>query len=1102
MWKHIWLLMCCPLLAGSLSGRVTDGQGNGIEVGITALDTELLCIVGATSSDASGNYSLEEIPDGTYYLIFDGENVVNIYHGNTGTRNVTEAAPVVVNGDVSLDLTARLGAEINGNVTVNGGNVSDVRVVLVDPFTLLEGDDFSTQNGSAFSFEGVPSGCYMIGAIYDPGGNDLGTPVGWYGGGVLPLNATLLNVVEGQSYNNIDLTVDVGALGTLRVSVTAPELEGSASINLFSSDNVPFAAMLNPNGATDLLLPPGTYRLFLDYDDSYITQLVEGTVTITAGNVNSQSYTAVRGGVATGQVSYSPTSISPGETITLELLEADSGAVVQSQTINLTDPDGFSNFRFSGLEDDTYTIRANSAAGGIDFLTIFEPGFQRRYLGNADSLGDASTFTVTNGNNHPNKNIPLTRGQTITGALTGAENALFLSVDAINENTNEVYQGSYISEFGYFIKGLPPGDYKVGVSTGFFSSPSLGSYLGFLNGLFCRNLGPSYYNGADTLEAATTVSVSNIPVSDIDVDLRPGGLLRGRLIGNGCDCPLGQVLLAVYEGNRIVNFTFTLDGIFEIGGLPDGNYTLRALVLDPRDANLFNEFANLQTSDINDVFDILTAYTFSQTVTASSGVLTDLGDWCIDIGAFTSGGTGGGGGGGGGGGTDNAVTLVYPWISNNAGQFESILIVNNLGDAPVDVTMTATRGDGTNQTIEETIPANGFLREQASALFDVLGSGPGYTVVLTGDGDLRGRWVTNNLTSATGNSPSQGVAVRVPDSGATQRVGEDLIFGYLPKTNNFTSAPVIVNVGDGPTDITLSYYNAAGVRVSQETTNGVAPNTPIAFLAPGDENIYMVAESDSEPLTGVAFVFNNVGETAIGNASSVAVDGSDTGMANLLYSWISNNTNQFESILVANNFGDSQATVTLTARRNNGETQTVQRVIPSDGFLEENASTLFPTLGSGPGYTVELSADTSKIAGGWVTNNLTAESGASPSQGVAVDLSNPSGQRIGDAVLFGFLPLTNDFVSAPVVVNAGDAATDVTLTFYDTAGTMVAQDTTTLAAAAPLLPFAAIAGNLVPAGSGDVYMVARSSDGTPLTGVVFVFNSEGETAIGNVTRVD
>jgi len=132
----------------------------------------------------------------------------------------------------------------------------------------------------------------------------------------------------------------------------------------------------------------------------------------------------------------------------------------------------------------------------------------------------------------------------------------------------------------------------------------------------------------------------------------------------------------------------------------------------------------------------------------------------------------------------------------------------------------------------------------------------------------------------------------------------------------------------------------------------LTPNRSFARVAnslvPGvTERVYLVASSDREPISGVVFVFNQQGEAAIGNATNIEPVAGETA-TNLLYAWISNN-DDFESILVANNLGEAAVTATLTARRENGDSQTVTRDIPAHGFLEETASSLFPALGDGAG---------------------------------------------------------------------------------------------------------------------------------------------------------
>ena len=467
-----------------------------------------------------------------------------------------------------------------------------------------------------------------------------------------------------------------------------------------------------------------------------------------------------------------------------------------------------------------------------------------------------------------------------------------------------------------------------------------------------------------------------------------------------------------------------------------------------------------------------------------------------------------------------AKTLVYAWVSSNS-QFESILVVDNFGDTEANLRLTAQRATGAGETVNRTIPANGFLRETAASLFPTLGDGSGYTVTVEADvASINGGWVTNNLNAASGRSPSQGVAVEVPNDTADlgQRVGKMLLFPYLPITDGLTSAPVVVNLGPEPANVTMRFYNAAGQMVAEDdqTLANLTPLRPFAAVAntlvPQDaDDVYMIAESDGPLITGVGFVFNDFGEPALGNVTAIESSQAKVFSTSLIrkkaerdlvYSWISSNS-QFESILVVNNYGMAAANLTLTAQRSTGNGETVNRTIPASGFLRETASSLFPELGEGSGYTVTVHSDVDTVQGGWVTNNLNAASGRSPSQGVAVvnpgDDGSPS-DRVGQKLIFPYLPVTDGLTSAPVIVNLGDEATNVTMRFYNQQGQLLATDTATLQNLTPLRPFAAVANVLIPEGSGDVYMIAES-DGALITGVGFVFNSFSEPALGNVSTI-
>lgn len=458
-------------------------------------------------------------------------------------------------------------------------------------------------------------------------------------------------------------------------------------------------------------------------------------------------------------------------------------------------------------------------------------------------------------------------------------------------------------------------------------------------------------------------------------------------------------------------------------------------------------------------------------------------------------------------------TRLYPWISNREGAFESILVANNLSNQPLTAQLTALRVDGTSETVNISLPAFGFLEQSASQLFPNLGSGPGYSVRLTSaDHLVEGVWVTHSLQGLSGKSPSQGVAVEVPSvvSASDRRGGTQIGFGYLPVADNFLSAPVVVNAGPHPVPVDLKFFNRKGLLVHSQTIERLNPGQPFSALVNGtisqeDSEVMMVAEAARGYLTGVSFVFNNqFYETAIGNATRLSAIATPAREKTLLYPWVSQRDGQFQSTLIAGNNGPKPLTVELVAVRETGPKITTSRTIPAGGFLAESAQTLFPTMGSGPGFSVTLKAPRSHVFGSWVSRSKKAASGDSPSQGIAIDVPSPgqTSRRVGKQLLMGYLPLSNAFFSAPVVVNLGTQPTDVTLYFFNANGDLILKDETSLRGLAPLRPYARLANLLLPPETGNVQVVAVAKTGV-ISGVVYIFNNEfAEPAIGNATAIE
>lgn len=206
---------------------------------------------------------------------------------------------------------------------------------------------------------------------------------------------------------------------------------------------------------------------------------------------------------------------------------------------------------------------------------------------------------------------------------------------------------------------------------------------------------------------------------------------------------------------------------------------------------------------------------------------------------------------------------VFPWITNND-SFGSSIVINNLNDMSVDVTLTATRADGTSQTVTETIAAYGQFVGTSGNVFDQLGLGGGYAVTMTSEAsNIRGAFVVRGLSTSSGSSPAQADVV------TRASAGQILLYNYMPSSNGF-SAPVLVNMGDTDANVTFHAFQN-GQRVASSSAFTVAPNHPTANLvsdlfADIDGELYVVAESD-QPVVGVAFIFNSFREPSMASAS-------------------------------------------------------------------------------------------------------------------------------------------------------------------------------------------------------------------------------------------
>lgn len=213
-------------------------------------------------------------------------------------------------------------------------------------------------------------------------------------------------------------------------------------------------------------------------------------------------------------------------------------------------------------------------------------------------------------------------------------------------------------------------------------------------------------------------------------------------------------------------------------------------------------------------------------------------------------------------------TLNYPWVTFND-QFDSEIVINNVHKLPADVVLTATRADGATSTATRTLsPASQWV-EPVSSLFSEFEPGPGFSVMLRSeDHSVNGAFRVFGRGSQSGNSPAQANVVSLSDAANV------LLFNYLPIAQSApaNSALVVVNTTDTAAEV--RFWGFGQDPLPQQVTHQIAPQRPLALLAtdlfPNAQGSHFVIAESEQPLTGMAFIFNEYLEPSMDNPQPLA----------------------------------------------------------------------------------------------------------------------------------------------------------------------------------------------------------------------------------------
>lgn len=225
---------------------------------------------------------------------------------------------------------------------------------------------------------------------------------------------------------------------------------------------------------------------------------------------------------------------------------------------------------------------------------------------------------------------------------------------------------------------------------------------------------------------------------------------------------------------------------------------------------------------------------------------------------------------------DGVRQQFYPWASRQPTGFNSSLILNNYAERPVQFQVQAILNAEESFTQTLSLAARAFSRRSLQDLFPQLQPGSGLSLRIQADTTRYGSQLLT-ANQAIGASPALSNPATINDGiPAPPRAGRTLNFGQVPLSQGFNAALVLVNLGTAPQELRLLIRDGQGnpIEGATERIVEVPPGVPQAVMVRDlisnfEGDVSILTQMAFFSTTGSLFVFNDVGEPAIGNALSV-----------------------------------------------------------------------------------------------------------------------------------------------------------------------------------------------------------------------------------------